>query len=330
MNSTRSENQKRIEKLILETKSGVEQHEWAVAKLLESARTHAASETSNRNAFPLRPSSALKSMRDLYYGLVNYYHPGSIAIDPIRNPILLDLGHSIEAHLVTHLQRAFRIEHRSHRVEYGKVVNAVDGSEIVLNGELDFCIVTESGETIICDSKSSAQFPFEKGDLPKEEHVAQINLYMHSTWARTLNISRAMVIYYNKNNSEIKFYEFTYSPELAEAVLTKFQQVHDAYTKGELPPREHVYGLNWQAAYSSYLSHDIKDFRIPMHERPIVQATEALDGWSMAEKVRSIALTHGAAVVEYPDGNQVWLEVGTKGLLLKQEAKNERNKKYGT
>jgi hypothetical protein len=287
-------------------------------RIQEAAKIFAMNTQSKGNSFPLRPSSALKSDRDLYYGLVNYFKPGTIPVDPVegRNAMLLSLGHAIETHFVEHIGRAFAVGNRNMRVTYGQVTMP-DGTQYNLGGEFDFTITsTKTGETVIADSKSSAAFPF-KGDLPKDDHIAQINLYLHSDWARERGINKAWIMYYCKNDSDIRIFEFAYNKEAAEAVIARFQAVLDSYKKGELPKRVHVLGSDWQAAYSSYRTYDNRSFLTPRHLRTVVKGEldEELDSKGL---VKRIAIEYDNQVVE-ANGRRYWLELGTTTLILKKE-----------
>lgn len=271
--------------------------------------------------FPLRPSSALKSERELYYGLINYYKPGSIAVNPIegRNTMLLALGHALEKHFVEYIEKAFAVPYRNVRVVYGELKDK-DGQSIPLSGELDFVIQNpESGELIIADSKSSADFPFKSG-IPKDEHIAQINLYLHSPWAKERGIKRALIMYYNKNNSDLKAFEFTYSPELAEEVIAKFQRVLNAYNAGQVPAREHVFGLDWQAAYSSFKTHDNKEFETPVPERAVSNITESeIEDLDRKEILKYLAIRPDSGNIFVTERRKFWIDIGATTLLLKEE-----------
>lgn len=306
-----------LRNLVAKAKEESKQKLRVVEELQTKAVEYSDNLTKEWNGFPLRPSGALKSERDLYYGLCNYFKPGSITVDPIRNPILLDLGHAIEGHLVRHLERAFRITNRNHSVQYAKLRRS-SGEEIVLSGELDFCIELESGETILCDSKSSSDFVFRKSDaFPKEEHIAQLHCYLKSEWARNLKINRAWLFYYNKNNSEIRVFEFTYNPAIADAVVERFQRVLDSYESGKIPPREHVFGLDWQVDYSSFKTYDNAEFRTDLASRKVINVKESyFEDMDDNEIKREIACKYGNAVMK-TDEATYWLELGMNGLLLK-------------
>ncbi len=235
--------------------------ELAIKAVQDAAKRDTANLTVEKNSFPLRPSSALKGMRDLYYGLVNYYKPGTIPTTDIegRSCMLLSLGHVIEKHLVEHIRKTYQVTHTAQKVEYGVISSPM--GVIVLGGELDFIIQLPSGEKVLGDSKSSAAFPFKKNEA-KDEHVAQLNLYMHSQWARDNNINRAWIWYYCKDNSELKIFEFYYDAELAKRTIARFQKVYDMYQAGTIPNREHILGVSWQASYSPYRDFDWKEYEM--------------------------------------------------------------------
>lgn len=278
--------------------------------------------------FPLSPSAALKSERDLYYGLCNYYNPGMIPESDIEGRVvmLLRLGHEIERHLVDFVKQEYTVPFTNERVTYGTLTKGAE--TINLSGELDFIIKLPSGQLILCDSKSSAEYAFEY-DTPKNEHIAQLQLYMHSEFCRNNAINEAWLFYYNKNNSDIRVIKFTYDPEIAEALIKRFQKVLDAYEKKELPEREYVYGVDWKAAYSPFRNYEWRDFMKNPTEivldpsiKNIIYKTDEgkIDTKkTKKEKVKYIVLTHGNVKVKDGDGNLYWCEMGTNGLYLKEK-----------
>ncbi len=309
-----------IADLLAATSESVKELPLLVKKVEEAAKTKAMADSAKRSSFPLRPSSAMKSERDLYYGLCNHFNPGSVTVDPVRNPILLSLGHAIEKHLVGHLEEAFEVAHKNQSVDYGSVIDPADDKEIRLTGELDFCLINgRTGEVVLCDSKSSSAWAFTKAPLPKEEHIAQLHCYLHSKWARDLNITRALLWYYNKDKSTLRCFEFTYNPSLAEAVIARFQSILNNYRLGTKPPREHVYGQDWQAAYSSFKTEDLREFTVPVDARERVEdAVLNFDDMPKTKIIRYIATVYGGKVV-----NGHYLEVGNTGLELSLETKEQ-------
>ena len=280
-----------------------------VKNIQDAAAKLVAEESLKRNSFPLRPSSALKSARDLYYGLENWEKPGTIPTTPIegRSCILLSLGHAIEKHLIEHIKGAYEIVHTNQRVQYGEIKKA-DGSIISLDGEFDFTMKLPNGELVICDSKSSAAFPF-RLELPKEEHVAQINLYLHSQWAIDQRIKRAMVFYYNKDNSDIKVASFYYDKQLAEATIERFQKIFTNWEYRKLPPREYVLGCDWQSKYSAFREYEWAEYEKPVGQRGLIKLTESETFRLPTDKkelLRFIVKLAGTSVVDTADGRRFY------------------------
>lgn len=280
-----------------------------VKNIQDAAAKLVAEESLKRNSFPLRPSSALKGARDLYYALDNWEKPGTIPVTPIegRSCILLSLGHAIEKHLIEHIRGAYEIVHTNQRVQYGEIKKA-DGSIISLDGEFDFTMKLPSGELVICDSKSSAAFPF-RLELPKEDHVAQINLYLHSQWAIDQRIKRAFVFYYNKDTSDIKLASFYYDKQLAEATIERFQRIFTNWEYKKLPAREHILGVNWQAKYSQFREFEWKEFEKPLGERGLIKLSEAETFRLPTDKkelLSFIVKLAGTSIVDTADGRRMY------------------------
>ncbi len=310
-----------LKQLLKDAVSKAKVQGWVKDAILEGVTRHAA--TNKRSSFPLRPSSSTKSMRDLYYALCNYYKPGSIPIDSMdgRVHMLLDLGHAIESNLVKHIEKCdkFKVKEKNLRVSYGSIKDLRNGVDILLSGELDF-IIEHDGRLIVSDSKSAGDYGFKK-ELIKEDHIAQINLYMHSDWARTNNVNTAWVWYYSKNDSDFRVVEFEYNAALAEATISRFQLAHDNYVQGTLPEREYVFGLDWQAKYSDYFSHDNAEFSTPFIKRSVVTLDNIFDlPEDKKELIKYIATRHGNAVLSFHNSNKrLYLTKGVTGLILKEE-----------
>lgn len=223
--------------------------------------------------FPLRPSGALKTTLDLYLDLENYYnskvneetglYDPVVSLDVIegRAADLLKLGHTIEPQVINGISKIHKIVTTNKTVNYG-TIKTKEGTVIELRGEFDFEVEDENGVLMIDDSKTSGKFAFNL--LPKEEHFAQINLYMHSDYARERGINKAMIVYYCKDNSDKKIFEFDYNPSLAQAVLDRFQMIHDMWEAGERPEQTAFWGGDdWKANYSSYRTYLHKEYAMP-------------------------------------------------------------------
>lgn len=242
--------------------------------------------------FPLSPSACLKPARDLYYDLINYYSPGQIPKDPIepRAKLLFENGYVVEDLLKKYVKKAYKVIGEQQYVSFG----SVEG--VVLGGSIDWAIDID-GEIIICDSKSSGDFPFKQ--VPKEENIAQMQLYMHSSWAREKNINRSILIYYNKNDSNIKCVEVPYNPKVAQELLDRFISVYICYKGGRLPKREFVLGVDWKANYSAYRTYDNVEFTEKLNERELASSTEDFRDLEDKDFIRDHVLTYGNKIVDY-------------------------------
>jgi len=288
----------KIQKLIEEIKSECEVRNVMRARIFEAVDIEdKARAAAGQPRFPLSPSACLKPARDLYYDLCNYYKPGSIPKDEIepRAKLLFENGYVIEDLLKKYVKKAYDVMGEQQYVTFGQV----DG--LVLGGSIDWAINVD-GEVIICDSKSSGDFPFKQS--PKEENIAQMQLYMHSEWARKLDIKRAILIYYNKNDSNIKCIEVPYKPKVAQELLERLIAIYACYKSGRVPAREVVLGYDWKARYSSYKTYDNHEFTVPAQERKYTEAPSTRiiitdDLLKEVDFIKLHVLTYGSDLVEY-------------------------------
>lgn len=251
--------------------------------------------------FPLRPSSCLKPMRDLYYDLCNYYKPGSIPkaeLEP-RIKLIFQFGHLTETLLKKVFARTYGVVAEQERVKYGELTDK-DGNKIELTGSIDWASTVGGPVLVLCDAKSIGDFPFKKA--PKAENIAQMQLYMHSDWGRRNNVDRAMLIYFNKNTSDIKVIEVGYEPELAQKLIERLQIAFLFYKEGNVPPREFLAGLDWQADYGNYKDYDNLEFTVPENKRDSEYIHENYEA-PRSEKaaLREHVEKYGNKVVNYLD-----------------------------
>ena len=288
-------------------------------RILAAAKKHS-EETERKKSFPLRPSAALKSDLDLYYDLVNYYNPGTIAKDEMdgRVHILLASGHFLEDFVVEQINRVHEVVATNERVMYGEI----DGPEgkIPLKGEYDLIFKDcDTGELILGDSKTSSDYAFRRG-LPKEEHFAQLNLYMHSDEFKQKGITKARLYYYNKNNSDYDTYEFEYSEQLALNTLKKFQNIMDMYINKTPPTQEYYWGHHWKAAYGSYRTVLHDKYNAAKSDRPLIDVNrdvfERYTNGPKAELIKKYAEKFGTAVIVNGKSN-AFLNLTQKGLVVR-------------
>lgn len=246
------------------------------------------------NFFPLRPSSCLKSARDLFYDLKNFYKPESIPKAPFeaRIKLIFQFGHMTETMLKKLFAYKYGVSHEQERVTYGKLIDK-EGNSIELTGSLDWCSTIGGNALILCDAKSIGDYPFKSA--PKEANIGQMQLYMHSKWARDNNVNSAILIYFNKNTSDIKCIEFSYEPVLAAQLLQRMELVWEYYKRDELPPREYILGLDWEENYSPYKEYNNRAFLKPVEERQRIRAGEDFTN------LRTHVINYEDAIVEYND-----------------------------
>lgn len=261
----------------------------------------AVEENTKREArYPLSPSQATKSLRDLYYSLLNYNKKGTIPEDKLDGSVLLrfELGHLVESHILKYVEKAYKVKDIQAYV-------AIYEGDFAITGNIDWAIEVD-GETILMDSKSSGSYPF-RYKLPKEENIVQMQLYMHSDWGRKNNVSRAILLYYNKDNSDLKCIEVKYDPIVAIHYLRRLASVRDMHASGVVPPREYVLGVDWQASYSVFKTYDNKEFEAPESKREIVKGSQLT--------IRDHVLAYGNKIVDI-NGKQVYAKKQGDKLIL--------------
>lgn len=289
-------------------------HEGIRDMLLE--KVGATFDKNDTPAFPLRPSAVLKPLRDLYYDLCNYYKPGSIPkseLEP-RVKLIFEFGHRTEDLMMKLFGNAFSVEYAQHRVKYGELKDK-DGNIIPLEGSIDWAAKL-NGEYVICDSKSIGSFPFKTA--PKEDNIAQMQLYMHSDWARSLNINKALLIYFNKDNSDIKVIEVVYDPRLARMLVIRLKRAFNYYKLGIVPPREYFAGCDWRADYSAYRDYDNQEFVGGVEGRKIREIETLAPKYKYPkEAIREHVRKFGRDAVKYSD-KLVFVTYNTNKLVLAQ------------
>lgn len=218
-------------------------------------------DSSSEQYFPIRPSSATKPLRDIFYDLKNFYNPGTIPKSPFdpRIKLIFQFGHITEQLILKLCKNKFDVQDEQKRVKYGELIDR-DGSIIPLTGSIDWAMRLDRGSSALTlvDSKSIGDYPFKTA--PKEANIAQMQLYMHSDWGRVNNVNTAILIYFNKNTSDIKCIEIDYDSGLAIKLLNRLKMAWNYYLLDEVPPREYLAGINWEADYSQYKEYDNAEF----------------------------------------------------------------------
>src|SRR5271165_1428328 len=112
--------------------------------------------------FPIRPSSATKPLRDIFYDLKNFYNPGSIPKNDFepRVKLIFQFGHLTEGLILKLCKNKFEVQNEQLRVKYGELVDR-DGTIIPLTGSIDWSMHLDSASSAISlvDSKSIGDYP---------------------------------------------------------------------------------------------------------------------------------------------------------------------------
>jgi hypothetical protein len=271
--------------------------------------------------FPVRPSSATKPLRDIFYDLKNFYNPGTIPkqdFEP-RVKLIFQFGHATETIMKKLCANKFTVQDEQKRVKYGELVDR-DGTVIPLTGSIDWAMrLDNSSERLtLCDAKSIGDYPFKTA--PKEANIAQMQLYMHSDWGRANDVNNAILMYFNKNTSDIKCIEIEYDGALATNLLNRLKLAWDYYLKDEAPPREYLAGVNWEADYSPYREYDNREF-LPESKRETVVVEEWAPkvGRYVKDNIRTHVEKYGNAAVKYLDKLVVVIYADKKLTLVEKE-----------
>lgn len=253
--------------------------------------------------FPIRPSSATKPLRDIFYDLKNFYEPGAIPksdFDP-RVKLIFQFGHLTEALILKLCKNRFEVDNEQRRVKYGELIDR-DGTCIPLTGSIDWSMRLnhDSSSVTLVDSKSIGDYPFKTA--PKEANIAQMQLYMHSDWGRENRVDSAVLIYFNKNTSDIKCIQIEYDGMLATNLLNRLKLAWSYYLKDEVPPREYLAGCDWEADYGAYKDYDNREFSPDVPRETIkVEDYAPRIGKYPKDAIRSHVAKYGNKQVNYID-----------------------------
>ena len=133
-----------------------------------------------------------------------------------------------------------------YRLKLGVVTEVPIPSQEIISGRAD-AILCIGNENYVLDIKSINSMIFRKMSAPKEENVYQIQLYMHY-----FNIKKAILLYIDKDQQELKEFFVEYDEALCKSLLDKFYALKDQVEKGIVPARLSDYSSNWQCNYCQF------------------------------------------------------------------------------
>lgn len=113
-------------------------------------------------------------------------------------------------------------------------------------------ILKLDGENYVLEMKSISPFGFEKlGDMPKPEHMKQIQLYMHY-----FNIPKGVILMENKGNQEMREFVVSKNDQIINKILTDFTKLKEMISSDIVPAVPDK--SNWEydmCGYCAYKEH---------------------------------------------------------------------------
>lgn len=116
----------------------------------------------------------------------------------------------------------------------------------LVSGRAD-AIISDGKELYVLDIKSINGSIFNSLTQPKEEHLNQLQLYLHFFQRK-----KGILLYVNKDNQELKEFLIDYNSEQAQSLLKDFADLKTKINKNLLPDRLADYPQNWQCQYCQF------------------------------------------------------------------------------
>lgn len=224
--------------------------------------------------FPLRPSSAGKCTKELTYELMEFEGKAKYEknIREANEQRLLDLGHSIEYHIIQQFYNVplFKLLYKQQVV---KAFTLKRGEKpLLIEGSMDAVFISDHWKGVVdfkskkdkyssyyssnwqetteklsqmASVKQLTEKTFYADDLETflkelndpffEANFLQLNLYARSEFLVERGIDHAAIIQYNKNDSRVREVRFRPSQKLADKIKNKYQRVVDAVDSGDGP-----------------------------------------------------------------------------------------------
>ena len=108
-------------------------------------------------------------------------------------------------------------------------------------------IVRINNELYVVDFKSINSSILSRMKEPKEEHVLQLQIYLHF-----FGIKKGVLLYEGKDNSEIKEFIIDYDRKLAEKTIIDFKRIKKNLEQNLIPAALPDWPKNWQCQYCQF------------------------------------------------------------------------------
>jgi len=133
-----------------------------------------------------------------------------------------------------------------YRLRLGVVTEIPIPSQEIISGRAD-AILCIGNENYVLDIKSINSMIFKRMQEPKEDNVYQVQLYMHF-----FNIKKAILLYIDKDQQDMKEFFIDYDEAMCKGLLDKFYALKDQVEKNIVPARLADYPRNWQCSYCTF------------------------------------------------------------------------------
>ncbi|PIQ92858.1 MAG: hypothetical protein COV69_00880 [Parcubacteria group bacterium CG11_big_fil_rev_8_21_14_0_20_39_14] len=116
----------------------------------------------------------------------------------------------------------------------------------IISGRAD-AVVSFGNELYVLDIKSMNSMVFQNLERPKEEHLYQVQLYLHF-----FEIKRGLLLYVNKDTLDLKEFIFEYDALLAKKLLLDFYNLKTKIDSNIIPSRLDSWPEGWQCKYCQF------------------------------------------------------------------------------
>jgi len=115
-----------------------------------------------------------------------------------------------------------------------------------IGGRAD-AIIRINNELYLVDLKSINSNILYKMKEPKEDHILQVQLYLHF-----FKLKKGILLYEGKDNSAIKEFQVEYDKKVAEKILNDFKRLKINVEKDLIPQQLPDFPDNWQCQYCQF------------------------------------------------------------------------------
>ena len=116
----------------------------------------------------------------------------------------------------------------------------------IISGRAD-AILSDGKELYVLDIKSMNSMIFRNLEMPKEENVNQIQLYLHY-----FKIPKGILLYVNKDTQELKEFLVGYDKDSSHNLINGLENLKKKIDSDVLPSRVSTFPADWQCRYCQF------------------------------------------------------------------------------